>query len=53
MVFLDAWQEASRPRLSTLRRAANALATVYAIEGATEEEKTLVRNRRRPPILSV
>ncbi|MDX3192608.1 LuxR C-terminal-related transcriptional regulator [Streptomyces sp. MN03-5084-2B] len=39
VVFLDAWQEAGRPRLSTLRRAAKALATVYAIEGAAEEEK--------------
>ncbi|GAB3904746.1 hypothetical protein GCM10029964_098980 [Kibdelosporangium lantanae] len=38
VVFRDAWQEAGRPRLSTLRRAAKALATVYAIEGATEEE---------------
>ncbi|MGW3960538.1 LuxR C-terminal-related transcriptional regulator [Amycolatopsis sp. NPDC005003] len=39
VVFLDAWQEAGRPRLSTLRRGAKALATVYAIEGATEEEE--------------
>ena len=38
-VFLDAWEEASRPRLSTLRRAAKALATIWAIEGATEEAK--------------
>jgi predicted ATPase/DNA-binding CsgD family transcriptional regulator len=38
-VFLDAWQEAGRPRMSTLRRGAKALATVWAIQGVTAEEQ--------------